>query len=411
MQRKTRALLAASVFAVATPFVQPGLAAAGPVEDQRREVERIVDQLAALEEQADILAEDYVVAVDEKNQLDKEVAAAEVRVAEMEGEVEALRGELSAVAVRAFTGSGGDVLGPLFSNAGAYNDVLQRDQYSRVALEVGTATTDDLDEVIVELQAEREDLADKRERAEQLTEQIADAQSATDAKKVEYVEARAAAEAKLGNLIEEEQQRRAEEAWRRIQEEAAERERAATPAQPATSNGGGGNGGDSGGGDTGARNPQTVSAPAPSGGGNGGGGGQSAAPAPAPAPAPEPVNYPAPSSLAQVAIDAALAQRGVPYRYATSNPGVSFDCSGLTAYAWGQAGVSLPHQSRSQAASLPHVPASSAQPGDLIFYYSPISHVGIYLGGGQLVHAPYTGTVVKVASVNWNKVTVVARPG
>ena len=106
-----------------------------------------------------------------------------------------------------------------------------------------------------------------------------------------------------------------------------------------------------------------------------------------------------------------MSQQGVPYRYATSNPGVSFDCSGLTKYAWGQAGVYLPHQSRAQFASMPHVSQSAAQPGDLLFYYSPISHVGVYLGGGSLVHAPNTGSHVKVSSVNWSKVSGVGRPG
>ena len=120
---------------------------------------------------------------------------------------------------------------------------------------------------------------------------------------------------------------------------------------------------------------------------------------------------PPPSSRASVAVNAALGQQGVPYRYATSSPGVAFDCSGLTKYAWGQAGVYLPHQSRAQYASIPHVDKGSAQPGDLLFYYSPISHVGVYLGGGQLVHAPNTGSVVKIASVNWSKVSGVGRPG
>ena len=101
----------------------------------------------------------------------------------------------------------------------------------------------------------------------------------------------------------------------------------------------------------------------------------------------------------------------MPYRYATSNPGESFDCSGLTHYAWAQAGVSLPRNSRAQASMLPSVPVSEAQPGDLLFYYSPISHVGIYLGGGSILHAPATGDVVKISSVSWNKVTYVGRPG
>jgi len=94
-----------------------------------------------------------------------------------------------------------------------------------------------------------------------------------------------------------------------------------------------------------------------------------------------------------------------------AEPGVGFDCSGLTSWAWAKAGVSMPHQSAMQYNSLPHVPISAAEPGDLIFYYSPISHVGIYLGGGKLVHAPNSGSVVNVATVNWNKVVGVARPG
>jgi peptidoglycan DL-endopeptidase CwlO len=110
-------------------------------------------------------------------------------------------------------------------------------------------------------------------------------------------------------------------------------------------------------------------------------------------------------------VSAATGQLGVPYRYAASIPGVAFDCSGLTKYAWAQAGVYLPHQSRQQFASSPRVPKEQAQPGDLIFYYSPISHVAIYLGGGRLVHAPATGDVVKISAVNWGKVVGVTRPG
>ena len=110
-------------------------------------------------------------------------------------------------------------------------------------------------------------------------------------------------------------------------------------------------------------------------------------------------------------MQAALAQQGVPYRYAASSPGVAFDCSGLTAYAWGQAGVGLPHQSRAQFAATPRVPISQAQAGDLLFFYSPISHVSIYLGNGTQVHAPSTGKLVSIASVNWGKVVGVGRPG
>jgi cell wall-associated NlpC family hydrolase len=381
----------------------PGSAGASPVDDQRREVERIVDELDELHEQADILAEEYVVALDDKRRLDDEVVAAQERVAAKEAEVAQLRGELSAVAVRAFTSSGSDVLGPLFTSAGEYNDALAADQYSRVALAVGTATTDDLDEVVAELQVERAALDAKLAEADALTERIADAQVATEERLAEYEQRRAEAEAELGQLIAEEEQRRIEEAQREMAARVAAA--ASRPAAPAGGgDGGGDDGGDGGGGSSTNGGGDTSSGGDAGGDGGNDGGGDGGGGAPAP-------TYPAPSSLAQVAINAAMSQIGVPYRYATSSPGVGFDCSGLTAYAWGQAGVGLPHQSAAQAGSLPRVPVEAAQPGDLIFYYSPISHVGIYLGGGQLVHAPSTGKTVSVANVNWGKVVAVARPG
>jgi cell wall-associated NlpC family hydrolase len=102
---------------------------------------------------------------------------------------------------------------------------------------------------------------------------------------------------------------------------------------------------------------------------------------------------------------------GVSYRFAAESPGEAFDCSGLTKWAWGRAGVYLPHQSARQYASTPHVSQDQAQPGDLIFYHSPIGHVGIYIGGGQMIHATQPGDVVKVSPVRWNKVVGVSRPG
>ena len=105
-----------------------------------------------------------------------------------------------------------------------------------------------------------------------------------------------------------------------------------------------------------------------------------------------------------------MSQLGVSYRFAAATPGVAFDCSGLTMWAWG-AGVGLPHQSRQQYASVPHVPASAAQPGDLVFFYSPISHVGIYIGNGHDGRRAQLGSVVRRAAVNWANVVGVGRPG
>jgi peptidoglycan DL-endopeptidase CwlO len=96
------------------------------------------------------------------------------------------------------------------------------------------------------------------------------------------------------------------------------------------------------------------------------------------------------ASAAQIAVGAALSVQGTQYVWGSADPGVGFDCSGLTSWAWAQAGVYIPHSSAAQY-SLPHVPLGSVQPGDLIFYYSPISHVALYIGGGQIVHATHPG--------------------
>ncbi len=120
------------------------------------------------------------------------------------------------------------------------------------------------------------------------------------------------------------------------------------------------------------------------------------------------------ASAAQIAVGAALSVQGTPYVWGSADPNVGFDCSGLTSWAWGQAGVYIPHSSAAQYSSLPHVPLGSVQAGDLIFYYSPISHVALYIGGGQIVHArhPGPGGEVQVQSMyGYDNPVGAARPG
>jgi cell wall-associated NlpC family hydrolase len=80
-------------------------------------------------------------------------------------------------------------------------------------------------------------------------------------------------------------------------------------------------------------------------------------------------------------------------------------------YAWAAAGVSIPHASGSQPGAGTPVSFSQLMPGDLIFYYSPISHVGMYIGNGQVVHAPHPGTSVQVVSMNLMPMTMAVRIG
>jgi cell wall-associated NlpC family hydrolase len=157
------------------------------------------------------------------------------------------------------------------------------------------------------------------------------------------------------------------------------------------------------------------------------------------APAPKPATPPAPSgnttragsgsaSAAQTAIDVAMGYRGLPYAWGgggTRGPGpgmdpdegiVGFDCSGLTQYAYAQAGISIPRNSRSQYSALPKVSSNDLQAGDLVFWGSDpsdpdsITHVALYLGGGKVVQAPQSGDVVKVSDMWWRSYVGAVRP-
>jgi cell wall-associated NlpC family hydrolase len=114
-------------------------------------------------------------------------------------------------------------------------------------------------------------------------------------------------------------------------------------------------------------------------------------------------------SGASAAVNTAKAQIGKPYVYGGAGPD-SFDCSGLTMYAWRAGGVGLPHSAEMQYNAIPHVAITQLQPGDLIFYGSPIHHVGIYVGGGQMIDAPYTGAVVRYDSIYRDSLVGAGRP-
>jgi cell wall-associated NlpC family hydrolase len=131
---------------------------------------------------------------------------------------------------------------------------------------------------------------------------------------------------------------------------------------------------------------------------------------PPPPPAPQNPNPPSPSSRAAVAVAYARAQLGKPYVFATAGPN-TFDCSGLTMAAWRAAGVGMAHYSGSQAAAFPKVGWSQLQPGDIVVFYSDYHHVGLYIGGGMMIHAPQTGDVVKISPAWRETFQFGVRPG
>lgn len=102
-------------------------------------------------------------------------------------------------------------------------------------------------------------------------------------------------------------------------------------------------------------------------------------------------------------------QIGKPYQWGAAGPG-AFDCSGLTMMAWRQAGIYLPHNAAAQRNVTRYVQRSELRPGDLVFY-SGLSHVGMYVGGGWIVHAPRAGEPVQMRSLNVGTIHSYGRPG
>jgi cell wall-associated NlpC family hydrolase len=157
-------------------------------------------------------------------------------------------------------------------------------------------------------------------------------------------------------------------------------------------NGGGGNGNSGGNGGGGGGNGGGGNG---NGGGNGGGGGSGGTG----------------GAGARAAISAAYTVIGTRYVWGGSTPR-GFDCSGLTMWAWAHGGVSLSHSSAGQYAQLPHVSRGGLRPGDLVFFYRPIHHVGLYIGGGRMIDAshPGPGGEVAIRPVNWGAYAGAARP-
>ncbi|CAM5703808.1 C40 family peptidase [Streptomyces griseomycini] len=114
------------------------------------------------------------------------------------------------------------------------------------------------------------------------------------------------------------------------------------------------------------------------------------------------------SARAAAAVAAARSALGRPYAWGANGPG-SFDCSGLTQWAYAQAGVSLPRTSQAQRYAGRRVPLSEARPGDLVLYRSDASHVGMYVGDGRVIHAPYPGAPVRHDPVGMMPVSSVTR--
>jgi cell wall-associated NlpC family hydrolase len=388
--RARRALAPVLVGVLAAAAAVPARASADPVGDKQRQVQRIADQVDALGDRAASLGERYNGAVVALQQAEADVAAGETRLAELEAKLGTARSNASRFAVRAYMFADQmSGVAALLAGTSIDSGAAQRQGYTAVALGNSLDVTDDLKALSENAERERAALETKQQAKATLVTSVEQAkQGATKALGAQQ-QLLTKTKGELATLVVQERRRRQEAAAR-----AALQAQQAAVARSAAS-------------------PRATSAPTtsppPAGAG---GGGAAAAPRPAPTrPAPPPIDVPATSPGAAVAVRAALSQVGVPYVFAAAQPGVGFDCSGLTMWAWAQAGVSLPHFAAAQYNSLPHVPADQLQPGDLVFFYPDLGHMGMYIGNGQFVHAPRTGDVVKVSALSMKNFVGAARPG
>jgi peptidoglycan DL-endopeptidase CwlO len=350
-------------------------ASASPVDDKRKEAQRIAAQIEALNNQSFDLGEEYDRVETELAEVDAEVAVAQKRVTELEAQVSSMRTAMQGFAVQSYIyGVQGDGVAAILGGTDAPAVAAQREQYTELVLGSSVSKIDELETVSQDAAQERQNLEAKQAKKRTLQKALADKKAEVDSSIEKAHQLQNEVKGELATLVAQEQARRAQQAAARSR----------TSSRSTSSGGGGGRS---------------------SGGGSRSGGGSFAPSGPRAG-----AFVPAPSPGAAGAVAAAMSQLGVGYRYATAAPGVAFDCSGLTSWAWGQAGRGLPRNSRAQYAALPHVGQGDIQPGDLVFYYSPISHVGLYIGSGQMVHATHPGDVVKVAAVNWGKVVGIARP-
>lgn len=397
--RRLTARVVVAAIAVSSMFAGVPTLSADGVSDQKQVVEQLAAELDSLNERIATLDEEYGAAQDKQVELQSQIVESTAKVAAENAKLAELQAAMTEIAVNRFVGGDSLGLSPLFSSATSYNDAQQLDALSSIALDTGEGTADELDSVLRTLDADVAKLERQEKDAADLITYL-DAKLAEGQQLIaEYTTKSAEAKAKYGELVQQEADRqmtlRAEAAARAVE---AEQARAAAEASSASAS--------------------AAAAAAPRGGGNTGvatsGGGVTSAPTPStPVAAPKPaIPQPPPvSGAAGTAVAAAYSQLGVPYVAFRASPNEGFDCSGLTSWAWAQAGVSIPHQSGQQFRSNPQVPKGEAQPGDLVFFYSPISHVGMYVGDGMMIDSPHTGAFVRLRAVNWKAVVGVSRPG
>ena len=378
--RHARWIAALALVVAVVPLVSGGRAHADPIDDKRAEASALQDQIDANGAKLDALSERYNGAQYRFEQAQAVSDDAQQKLDAAEAQVEQLSEQVKQRAAALYRGVGQG--GPINLDVSSASRLISSSKYSK------SAAQHDID-LVKQLRSAERALHDQKATAEQAQAaaqdeqaQIGKAQAAVEAANAQQENLLSQVNGEIAQLVAEAEAQKEAAALAAAQQRYVEAA-AAAAAAPAPS-------------------PQSGTGTGSNRGSTGVGGG-------GPAPAPS-ANVPVNGGGAATAIAYARSQLGKPYCYAGSGPGC-FDCSGLTMRAWGAAGVSMPHYSGAQYSMFPHVPLNAMQPGDLVFWGPGGSeHVGLYIGGGQMIAAPSTGDVVKIQAV-WGSPVGAARPG
>jgi peptidoglycan DL-endopeptidase CwlO len=381
--RHARWIAALALVVALVPLISGGRAHADPIDDKRAEAKALQDEIDANGTKLDALSEQYNGAQYRFEQAQAAADEAQQKLDAAEAQVAQLSEQVKERAAALYRGVGQG--GPINLDVSSASRLISSSKYSK------SAAQHDID-LVKQLRSAERALHDQKAAAEQAQAdardeqaQIGKAQAAVEAANAQQANLLSQVNGEIAQLVAEAEAQKEAAALAAAQQRYVDAA-AASAAAPAPAP---------------ANTPQSGTGSSSNRGSSGGGGG--------PAPAPS-ANVPVNGGGAATAIAYARSQLGKPYCYAGSGP-ACFDCSGLTMQAWGAAGVRMPHYSGAQYSMFPHVPLNAMQPGDLVFWGPGGSeHVGLYIGGGQMIAAPSTGDVVKIQAV-WGTPVGAARPG
>jgi len=353
---------------IAAPTLARGRpAAADPIQSAQAEAATIAAQIQAQAQQLDVLSERYDQDQLRVQRLDTQVTQTEAAIAQTKSQVTSTQGELRQLAIEDYTSGGStDGLEQLFTPGGERAAAVQ--EYQQVASDSVSGAIDRLDQSESALSAEETTLQTTQSQAQAT---LAAAHSAQQSAQTELADQQATLSKVKGQIATLVAQKQAAEA---AAQAAAFRARVAAAARAAAAQ---------------QAAAQQI--------------GSDASLSPVP---------PVPGGGGGEAVAAAESQIGVPYVWAGATPGVGFDCSGLTMWAWAHAGVSLSHSAAAQYDETVHVPLSDLQPGDLLFYDEggTIGHVTMYVGPGEMVQAEETGTNIMITGIWTSGLVGAGRP-